>query len=261
MRAPDDLDAPPPEHRGWLYRNFMRRPWHFAAVALFLVITGVRPFMRRIPEAPPVLLEVPAFTLQDHNGQPFTLETMRGKVWVAGFMFTSCPSICPKISGAMLELQKRFARNDMDVGLVSFSVDPETDTPAVLHRYAEHLGADLSSWHFVTGDLKAMSDLVVGGFKSAMDQVPAAGNVAMYDIAHSEKLALIDGEGNVRGFFAIRLPRGAPAEPLPMGVHATPEALALGLDILSLDELYHRATHVVREQNAARGCGRSESRE
>ena len=92
----------------------------------------------------------------------------RGKVWVAGFMFTTCPSVCPKISRAMLDLQQRYARNGVEVELVSFSVDPETDTPAVLKRYAENLGADQNHWRFVTGDRAAMEALVVGGFKTAM---------------------------------------------------------------------------------------------
>ena len=249
---------PPLEERGgWLQRAFVRRPWHFAAGFLVVVITASRPFMRNVPEAPPVLLQVPDFALQDQDGQPFTLASMRGKVWVAGFIFTTCPSTCPKISRAMLELQQRYARNGVDVELVSFTVDPENDTPAVLARYAENLGADQSHWRFVTGDRKAMEDLVVGGFKTGMDRIPDPTRVDMYDVAHSEKLVLIDGEGGIRGFYGVRHPKGAPVEPLPMGVHETPEARALGLDVLSLDELYHRSTHVLRDQNKKNGgCNR-----
>ena len=253
MRA--DAPTPPADERGWLHRSFLRRPWHFAAGFLLVVITASRPFTRNVPEAPPVLLQVPDFALKDQDGQPFALASMRGKVWVAGFIFTTCPSVCPKISRAMLELQQRYARNGVDVELVSFSVDPENDTPEVLKRYAENLGVDESRWRFVTGDRAAMEALVVGGFKTAMDRRPQ-GELDMYDIAHSEKLVLIDGDGGIRGFYGVRKPKGAPDEPLPMGVHATPEALALGLDVLSLDELYHRSTHVLRDQNARNGgCG------
>ncbi len=255
-----DSATPPPDERGWLHRNFLRRPWHFAAAFLLLVITASRPFTRNVVEAPPVLLQVPDFALQDQDGQPFTLASMRGKVWVAGFIFTTCPSVCPKISRAMLELQQRYARNGVEVELVSFTVDPENDTPAVLERYAEHLGVDESKWRFVTGERAAMEALVVGGFKTAMDRrqtPPGQTEPDMYDIAHSEKLVLIDGDGGIRGFYGVRKPKGAPEEPLPMGVHATPEALALGLDVLSLDELYHRSTHVLRDQNLRTGgCNR-----
>ena len=251
---------PPLEERGgWLQRAFVRRPWHIAAAFLLIVITGSRPFMRNVPEAPPVLLQVPDFALQDHDGQPFTLASMRGKVWVAGFIFTTCPSVCPKISRAMLELQQRYARNGVEVELVSFTVDPENDTPAVLARYAEHLGVDQAHWRFVTGDPKAMESLVVGGFKTAMDRRPGpdGSQPDMYDIAHSEKLVLIDAEGGIRGFYGVRKPKGAPDEPLPMGVHATAEAQALGLDVLSLDELYHRSTHVLRDHLTKNsGCNR-----
>ena len=255
-----DADMPPLESRGgWLQRSFVRRPWHFAAIFLLLVITLSRPFMRHEPEAPPVLLQVPDFALQDQDGQPFTLASMHGKVWVAGFIFTTCPSTCPKISRAMLELQQRYAHNGVEVELVSFTVDPENDTSPVLARYAETLGADPSTWRFVTGDRAAVEALVVGGFKTAMDRRPGTDpeKLDMYDIAHSEKLALIDGDGGIRGFYSVRRPKGAPVEPLPMGVHATPEAEALGLDVLSLDELYHRSTHVLRDLNHAQhGCGR-----
>ncbi len=255
MRA--DSPMPPPETRGgWLQRAFIRRPWHFAAAALLLVITGTRPFMRRVPDPPPVLLQLPGFTLTDQDGQPFALESLKGKVWVAGFIFTTCPSTCPKISRAMLDLQQRYARNGVPVELVSFTVDPENDTPAVLQRYAENLGADQNHWRFVTGPVKDVEALIVGGFKTAIERGRRPvdpGAVTMYDIAHSEQLVLIDGDGGIRGFYGVRPPPGAPASPLPMGVHTTPEAEALGLDALSLDELYHRSTHVLREQHKG-GC-------
>ena len=257
MRPDSPIPEAPEDRGGWLRRALVRRPWHLSALFLLLMITVSRPFTRRIPEAPEVLLQLPEFALVDQDGQPFTLASMHGKVWVAGFIFTSCPSVCPKISRAMLDLQQRYARNGVDVELVSFSVDPDNDTPAVLKRYAENLGADESRWRFVTGDRAAMEALVVGGFKTAMDRATRTDKIEMYDIAHSEKLALIDGAGGIRGFYGVRRPKGIPEEPLPMGIHTTPEAQALGLDAVSLDELYHRSTHVLREQRAAQGgCGR-----
>ena len=266
MRSDSDLPEPPEERGGWFRRAFVRRPWHISALFLLLMITLSRPFTRRVPEAPEVLLQLPDFALVDQDGQPFTLASMRGKVWVAGFIFTSCPSVCPKISRAMLELQQRYARNGVEVELVSFSVDPENDTPAVLKRYAENLGADLSHWHFITGDHAAMEALVIGGFKTSIDRKPLGGGTSsaggapldMYDIAHAEKLMLIDDTGGLRGLYAVRKPKGAPEEPLPMGVHATPEALALGLDVLAQDELYHRSTHVLRDIHTREhgGCNR-----
>jgi protein SCO1/2 len=218
--------GPPEERGGWFRSAFVRRPWHISALFLLLMITGSRPFTSADPRGPRrCCCSSPTSPCVDQDGQPFTLASMRGKVWVAGFIFTSCPSVCPKISRAMLELQQRYARNGVEVELVSFSVDPENDTPAVLKRYAENLGADedaLALRHR-RGGPRAMEALVVGGFKTAMDR-RGGGAIAMYDIAHAEKLVLIDDEGGVRGLYGVRRPKGAPEEPLPMGVHATPEA-------------------------------------
>lgn len=230
----DGPQLPPPEERGgWLHRKFIRYPWHFAAVVGLVTITAMRPCTRHVPPAPPVLSQVPAFELVDQDGQAFSLASMRGKVWVAGFIFTRCPSTCPKISRAMLDLQQRYARHDADVHLVSFSVDPENDTPEVLKKYAGHLGADESRWRFVTGPLPAMQSLVVGGFQTAMDrEADKPGAPGMYDIAHTTKLALIDAEGNVRGYY--------------------------GSDEVGLDEVLHRAQHVLREMREQQaGCGAS----
>ena len=217
---------PPPEERNWFLRLFLRYPYVVAFFVGITVITAMRPLTRRIPDAPPVLFTVPDFDLVDHDGRTFDPAVMRGKVWVVGFMFTSCPSICPKISRAMLGLQQKFATFGVDAHLLSLSVDPETDTPEVLKRYAETLGADLERWRFVTGSRAAMEALVVGGFKVAMDKQEPADGVTMYDIAHTSKLVLVDADGGVRGFYST--------------------------DELGLDEIYHRTQHVLRDMKQRR---------
>lgn len=215
---------------GWLRRKFMQYPWHFATVVGLVTITAMRPCTRHVPEPPPVVAPLPSFELVDQDGQPFTRETMHGKVYVAGLIFTTCPSTCPKISRAMLSLQQRYLRDGVDVELVSFSVDPENDTPAVLKTYADHLEADQSRWRFVTGPREAMERLVVGGFASAMDKT--SGPSGMIDIAHTTKLVLIDYEGNVRGYYSSD-------------------------DEMGLDEVFHRSQHVLREmRQRAAGCNR-----
>lgn len=219
--------APPPvEERNWFLRLFMRNPYLVAFFVGITFITVMRPLTRHVPDAPAVMFQVPQFELVDQDGEPFNLEAMRGKVWVAGFIFTSCPSVCPKISRSMLELQQKFETFDVDAHLISFSVDPETDTPDVLKRYGTTLGADLSRWSFVTGDRAAMEELVVGGFKLAMDEPKPLEETSMYDIAHSTKLVLIDAEGGIRGFYST--------------------------DELGLDEIYHRTQHVLRDMKAGK---------
>ncbi len=212
---------PPPEERGnWLRRLFVRYPWHFSAIIGILCITWYGLRNRHIPEPPEVMFPVPAFELVDQDGAVFSSETMRGDVWVASFFFTSCPSICPRITKSMIDLQTRLDEADVNVRLVSFSVDPENDTPEVLKRYAGTAGADEQRWRFVTGPLKDMEALVVGGFKTAMDPKQREGDVGMYDIAHTTKLVLIDKDGGVRGYY-----------------NTDPEGI---------DEVFHRSQHVLR---------------
>jgi len=225
--APRVPGAPPPiEERNWFVRLFMRRPYVVSFFIGITLITAMRPLTRHVPDAPAVIYEIPEFNLVDHEGEPFNLESMRGKVWVAGFIFTSCPSVCPKISRSMVELQEKFATFDVDAHVVTFTVDPETDTPAILNRYAATIGADTSRWRFVTGDKAAMEELVVGGFKLLMDEPKPVAETTMYDIAHSTKLVLIDAEGGIRGFYST--------------------------DEQGLDEIYHRTQHVLRDLRMAR---------
>src|ERR1700683_3737016 len=90
------------------------------------------------------------FSLTDQSGHPFSDKDLRGKVWVASFIFTRCAGPCARVSANMARLQKEMAGKEV-LMLVSFSVDPDYDTPAVLQRYAAHFGADPSGWKFLTG--------------------------------------------------------------------------------------------------------------
>lgn len=218
---------PPPDFEPPVWLRLLRK--HIYVVAgLFgiITITAIRPLMRRVPDPPPVLYQLPEYALVDQQERPFTPETLRGKVWIAGFVFTSCPSTCPAVTRAMQDLRARLDRNEMDVEMVSFTVDPEHDTPAVLRAYAEQAGADPGNWRFVTGDLAAIRALVRDGFKLGIgERAPTEDDANLYDIAHSTKLALVDPDGNVRGFYGIEPDQG-------------------------LDEIYHRAQHVMKEARA-----------
>lgn len=145
-------------------------------------------------EALPVLYEAPAFSLTDQEGRPFASDQLRGKVWVADFIFTHCPGACPLMTQKMASLQK--AVPDRDVRFVSFSVDPERDTPEVLKQYGQRFDADPARWHFLTGPKDAIFATAAGLKLSAM---PAG--AAGPDIVHSEKFLLVDGEGRVRGAY------------------------------------------------------------
>src|SRR6184192_797945 len=109
---------------------------------------------------------VPSFQLLNQEGQPFGSAQLAGKIWIADFIYTSCPGPCPMISTRMSELQKPLEKTD--VHLVSFSVDPEKDTPDVLRGYAERLHAEPERWDFLTGRKSAIYNLSHNDFKLAV---------------------------------------------------------------------------------------------
>lgn len=148
------------------------------------------------PSAPlPVYGVVPAFTLTDQRGQMFTREEMTGRVWIADFIFTSCAGQCLLMSDQIAGLQRTFRRED-GIRWVSFSVDPERDTPEALAAYARRHGAD-ARWRFVTGDRAAITAVCREGFHLAF----AAADSPREPITHSVRLVLVDRAGQIRGYY------------------------------------------------------------
>ncbi|HSV15761.1 MAG TPA: SCO family protein [Tepidisphaeraceae bacterium] len=141
----------------------------------------------------PVLFDAPSFSLTDQNGQSFDSAGLHGKVWVADFIFTSCAGICPMMTQHMRAFQK--LTPDSPVQIVSFSVDPGHDTPAVLKQYAEAAKADEARWHFLTGESRAKLWDICKAMKLAVG--PDTNNQVM----HSNQFLLIDGDGHVRGVY------------------------------------------------------------
>jgi len=138
---------------------------------------------------------VPNFQLQNQDGQPFGSAQLVGKIWIADFIFTSCPGPCPMISSRMSELQKPLEKTD--VHLVSFSVDPEKDTPEVLRGYAEKLQAQPNRWDFLTGPKSAIYDLSKNGFKLAASDGKDETGIPV----HSTRMILVDRHGEIRGYY------------------------------------------------------------
>jgi protein SCO1 len=112
----------------------------------------------------PVYGSVPNFALIDQSGRPVRRGDLEGKVWIANFIFTNCPDECPLMTVEMAQMQSELAHM-ADVRLVSISVDPDRDTPAVLSEYAERFNADPARWLFLTGDKRAIYRLVGEGFR------------------------------------------------------------------------------------------------
>ena len=145
----------------------------------------------------PKRFEVPKFTLTERSGQPFDSASLAGKVWVADFFFTSCHGTCLMLSNRMKEIHQATAKSG-DVRFVSISMDPATDTPDVLRKYAASLGAD-DRWSFLTGERAAIFDLSITGFKLAL--ADADGVSVKEKIIHSTRLVLVDRHGWIRDYY------------------------------------------------------------
>jgi protein SCO1 len=140
----------------------------------------------------PVLGEVPDFQLTSQTGAHIDRDTLRGHVWVADFFFTTCPGPCPRMSSQMHQIQKATASTP-DVRLVSFTVDPAQDTPAVLAAYGKHFLADPGRWYFLTGAQSSLDHLGLAGFKL---------NAVDGSLDHSTRFALVDRAERIRGYYA-----------------------------------------------------------
>ena len=145
---------------------------------------------------------VPEFTLTERDGSLVSLQQLRGKIWVADFIYTTCTDTCPLQSAMMAKLQHQYATNP-DFQLVSFTVDPERDTPQALTSYATKFQADGKRWYFLTGPKERIVRLVQEGFHLAVttfsnDAEPAG------VIGHSPRFVLMDKDARIRGYYDSR---------------------------------------------------------
>jgi protein SCO1/2 len=125
------------------------------------------------------------------NGVQIGLDELRGKVWVADFIFTTCAGPCPVMSMHMSRLHDEF-KDDERIRMVSITVNPDYDTPEVLTNYAKQYKARTDLWYFLTGSYEAIQSLVANGFKMGDTE----------DIVfHSTRFALVDQESRIRGYY------------------------------------------------------------
>jgi len=142
--------------------------------------------------------DVPPFRLIDQAGEPFDSAALRGRVWIAHFFFSRCNTVCPMVAGQMAQLQMFLDEHRLsDVRLVSFTVDPENDTPEKLAGYAARLDADAERWTMLTGDRDAIWELVQGGFKLALEETGDPDQ----PVSHAASLVLVDARGRVRAYY------------------------------------------------------------
>lgn len=136
------------------------------------------------------------FNLVNQNGNNISQEFYHNKIYVADFFFTTCPSICPIMTNNMLKVQEKI-KNDPNVLIVSFSVDPKTDSVAQLKKYAKEKGVDDLKWNLLTGDKKQIYDLARKSFFVAEIDKDSDSN----DIIHTENFVLVDPDKRIRGFY------------------------------------------------------------
>lgn len=138
--------------------------------------------------------KVAPFQLFNQNGDTITQQDYTGKIYVADFFFTTCPSICPTMTGNMAVLQEEF-KNDPEVLFLSHSVTPDHDTPAILKKYALEKGVLDHKWNLVTGPKEHIYNLARKSYLAVKD-APYGGK---YDMVHTENFMLVDKEGRLRG--------------------------------------------------------------
>ncbi len=211
MSAPVTVEPPtPPDAVVFRPVNpaFQRLVWG----ALVLLIVGILVMFirqqwigaeRRTFVALDRLNTIPDFELVERSGQPFrSVGSLRGKVWVANFFFTTCPGPCLAMNAKMAELQEAIRRKNDELRLVSFTVYPEYDTPETLRRYAERFQARPDRWFFLTGDKPTIYRLAHRDFMLGVtDAATGEEKLKEGEFVHSTKLALVDRRGVVRGYF------------------------------------------------------------
>ncbi len=177
--------------------------WSVLVVALaaisFSAISS-RLSLRRPGPPPPILGQVPEFELTNRDGRRVGPSDLAGSPWIADFIFTRCATSCPLITERMAKLERELPPR-IGARLVSFSVDPDHDTPDVLEAYALKFGAP-EHWWFLSGDRTAMYDLIRNGFHLAVDPDPPPAIEGVTEpILHSTRFVLVDSQGAIRGYY------------------------------------------------------------
>ena len=193
------------------YRKFFGVLLVFSAVTIFLFYSALKP-AKSLPifnpsDVNPELVDttvqyiskyhtISDFSFTNQNGKSITQKDYEGKIYVADFFFTTCKSICPKMTTNLVEVQKAFLDNSK-VKLLSFSVMPDVDSVSVLKEYAKINSVIDSKWNLVTGDKKAIYAMARKSYLAVKQGKPEE----LYDMVHTENFVLVDSKRRIRGFY------------------------------------------------------------
>jgi protein SCO1 len=177
-------------------------------IGLAVLLAAGSQIRRVFFSAPAPIAVIGPWSLIDQNGKDFGDTDLKGKVWVADFMFTRCPSICADLTRQMVEIDSDLKEFGTDVHLVSFSVDPDHDSPEVMRDYMKKFSAQDDRWTFLTGEKAAIHTLLTDkmpfhvGERKPLTDKPKTDNPdtqsELYEISHMGKFAVFDRQGNLR---------------------------------------------------------------
>jgi len=171
--------------------------WYALCLTVALSAMGATWFEAKYTQPPlPKIKQLPGFDLTESSGHSFSLEELKGRVWLADFIYTTCPGSCPMLSSRLSSLQGDAFKNDA-VRFVSVSVNPEHDTPEVLRQYAAKFHAQPAKWLFLTGEKSKLCNLVNRGFMLESGDSVTVGA----ELVHSTKLVLVDKSGCIRAYY------------------------------------------------------------
>ncbi|WP_226035299.1 SCO family protein [Aquibacillus saliphilus] len=134
------------------------------------------------------------FSATTQDNETLTQEDLEGEWWIADFVFTNCTTVCLPMTTNMSKLQEKMKEEELDAELISFSVDPEYDSPEVLSKYADNYQADLTNWTFLTGyEFEAIRELSIKSFQSMLEKPPEGSD----QVTHGTRFFLVNPEGEV----------------------------------------------------------------
>lgn len=163
-----------------------------AVILVFVIISSV--IIRQADKSRSELMvygKIPTFEFTERTGKPFGSDNMLGSICIVDFIFTNCPSACPIMADKMVELYQLYDHSDK-VKFVSITVDPNRDTLETLQNYAKLHGVNDYRWLFLRAPIEDVVELSEKGFFLPAENLP---------MGHSSKFALVDHEGNIRGYY------------------------------------------------------------
>lgn len=193
------MEATLERSQNWASKLVSSKLFWALAVTFFFAFPLLKSVQRELPAKLPVYGVVPYFSFTDELGNSFGTGNLKGRVYVANFMFTSCQTMCPVLMKQVQTVQHRL-RGVLDrAAIVSFTVDPETDSSEVLYSKARELNANPAIWKFLRAPSDETKSLLVDGFKVPVGDKELADSV--WDVAHSNKFVLVDQSGQIRGYY------------------------------------------------------------